>query len=199
MTDVDKDRLRAQLRNRRRQLPAGAALEAGEAAASQLDGLAHWASADKVAIYQAADGEVDAGPISRLCRELAKQLFLPVIMPDKRLEFAEWSSPAALQTNRFGIPEPSPDAPRCPVDLLDIIFLPLVGWDRKGGRLGMGGGFYDRSLAQAAGPLLVGLAYSIQEVDAVPTREWDVCMDFVVTEGGVFDTGQQLHHRHVQR
>jgi 5-formyltetrahydrofolate cyclo-ligase len=71
---------------------------------------------------------------------------------------------------------------RCPVAELDIIFLPLVGWDRSGGRLGMGGGFYDRTLAKLSGPVLVGLSHAEQEVAEVPREEWDVPLQFVVTD-----------------
>jgi 5-formyltetrahydrofolate cyclo-ligase len=189
MIDPDKAALRLQLRKRRRALPAKAALDAGEAVARQLEGIPRWASAQRVAVYQAADGEVDTRPICQRCLNLGKQLLLPVIMPDKHLEFAEWKRGAALQANRFGIPEPPPDAPRCPVNNLDVVFLPLVGWDRNGNRLGMGGGFYDRTLAEATAPLLIGLAYGIQQVAALPAHDWDVRMDFVITEAGVFATG----------
>jgi 5-formyltetrahydrofolate cyclo-ligase len=63
--------------------------------------------------------------------------------------------------------------------------MPLVGWDRQGGRLGMGGGFYDRALAGIKGPLLVGLAHAVQEVPQVPIDDWDVPLDFVVTESAL--------------
>ena len=66
--------------------------------------------------------------------------------------------------------------------LVGIIVLPLVGWDRQGTRLGMGGGYYDRSLAGVSGPLLAGLAYSVQESTVLPRDQWDVPLDIVVTE-----------------
>ena len=69
--------------------------------------------------------------------------------------------------------EPAPAAMRRPLDQLDILFMPLVGWDKRGNRLGMGGGFYDRALEHVSGPLLVGLAHSVQELEKVPNESWD--------------------------
>jgi 5-formyltetrahydrofolate cyclo-ligase len=63
--------------------------------------------------------------------------------------------------------------------------MPLVGWDRAGNRLGMGGGYYDRTLQSVSGPLLVGIAYSVQEVDDIPRESWDVALDIVLTEAGI--------------
>ena len=77
--------------------------------------------------------------------------------------------------------EPPPAAARRSANELDIIFLPLVGWDEFGNRLGMGGGFYDRTLAGVRQPLLVGLAHDCQRAERVPREAWDISMDFVAT------------------
>ena len=96
-----------------------------------------------------------------------------------------------LAANRFGIPEPRRNGKRQrKIWTLDLILLPLVGFDQHGGRLGMGGGFYDRSLAYRTlrknwhKPTLLGLAHSCQQVDRLAMASWDVALDATVTDGG---------------
>jgi 5-formyltetrahydrofolate cyclo-ligase len=112
-------------------------------------------------------------------------LFLPVIGEQNLMTFAEWTPGSELVANRYGIPEPPRAAQRCEIAALDIIAMPLVAWDRAGGRLGMGGGFYDRALAGTKNSLLVGLAHSVQELRQVPRDDWDIPLDFVVTESAL--------------
>lgn len=177
-----KDLMRKTLRLRRKRLSRSAQLTAAEAVTNRVTELPGWPAFRRIALYLANDGEVDTKPLSTGCRAAGKQLFLPVIDAGKMLHFAEWADGDKLLANRFGIPEPPPAATRCDARELDVVVLPLVAWDRRGGRLGMGGGFYDRTLAGVEGPLLVGLAHSLQEVPAVPRDDWDVSLDFVVTD-----------------
>jgi 5-formyltetrahydrofolate cyclo-ligase len=180
-----KAQLRQELRRRRQALGSSSQLAAAEAATSHITGLPRWPGARRIALYLANDGEIDTTPLGALCRTAGKQLFLPVIDETNLLEFAEWIDGDELVVNRYGIPEPPRHSPRGPATALDIIIMPLVGWDRQGGRLGMGGGFYDRALAGIKGPLLVGLAHAVQEVPQVPGDDWDVPLDFVVTESAL--------------
>ena len=92
-----------------------------------------------------------------------------------------------LKANRFGIAEPDlPASQLLPATRLDIIVVPLVAFDGHGNRLGMGGGFYDRSLADSSGhsPLLIGYAHDLQQVNQLPARPWDKKLHAVVTESG---------------
>ena len=177
-----KTELRNTLRRRRQQLDGERQKTAARALSHHVEMLPAWPGAQRIALYLAADGEIATDFIGRRARALGKKLFLPVISPDNTMEFAEWSGNCPLETNRYGIPEPPVAATRCPAADLDIIFLPLVGWDRSGGRLGMGGGFYDRTLAGLSGPVLTGLGHARQEVPEVPREEWDVPLHFVVTD-----------------
>ena len=182
---LSKIQLRNELRQRRQALSRQTRLAAAAAVSDNFKQLPRWTEASSIGLYLANDGEVDTLPLSKLCRGRGMRLYLPVINSDSSLSFAEWATDAQLSGNRFGIDEPPAAAPRCPVGALDILVLPLVGWDRRGGRLGMGGGFYDRTLATAGGPLLVGLAYSVQELPRVPTDAWDIAVDFIVTEAAL--------------
>ena len=177
-----KSQLRSELRQRRQALGQQAQSAAARGVVSSVTNLPLWSAARRVALYLAADGEIDTGPLATRIRNSEKALFLPVIQADNSLRFAAWHSSEPLLSNRYGIPEPAPDAALCPVEELDIVFIPLVGWDRAGGRLGMGGGFYDRTLEGVRGPVLVGLAHDVQEVDNIPRENWDVPLDFIATD-----------------
>lgn len=182
---LNKAQLRKRMRQQRQALDPPAQLRAASAVSSRVTQLPGWSAATRIALYLANDGEIDTSSMEAVCRNEGKQLFLPVIDESNELKFARWDSAVTLQTNRFGIPEPGADAERSSVSALDIVLLPLVAWDLHGGRLGMGGGYYDRALAGVDGPLLVGLAHALQQVARVPGDPWDISMDFVLTDAAL--------------
>lgn len=99
------------------------------------------------------------------------------------LHFSLYQPADKLQPNQYGILEPLSSAPHIALEKLDIVMTPLVAFDRQGHRLGTGGGYYDRTFAALQGkPRLVGMAYSMQEADPLPSDEWDVKLYGVVTE-----------------
>ncbi|MCB1842354.1 MAG: 5-formyltetrahydrofolate cyclo-ligase [Halioglobus sp.] len=179
--------LRQALRQRRKRLDGAAQASAARQLVTFIEQIPLWQQATSLAIYRPADGEIGTDPLIEKGRQLGKHIFLPVIDPDDRLRFALWETQASLQENRYGIGEPPPQAPRRALADIDILFMPLVGWDTRGGRLGMGGGFYDRCLGNTAWdkasprPLLVGLAHDCQEIACVPREPWDVALEYVAT------------------
>jgi len=187
MTDIQrrKIQLRSDLRQRRKAVSTNEQDTAAQALVNSVITLPNWTAARKVALYLAADGEISTCALVKLTRGLTKSIFLPRIT-DNDLGFAPWYKDAALSPNRYNIPEPMKDEVLCPASQLDIIFLPTVGWDRRGGRLGMGGGFYDRTLTDITGPLLVGLAYENQRVDDIPIERWDIPLDYVATDTALY-------------
>ena len=109
---------------------------------------------------------------------------LPSLRAGNRLVFVEYRRGMPMRANRFGILEPC-NAPPVALKELDVVCLPLVGFDRSGGRLGMGGGFYDRTFTRsrtAAMPKLIGLAHSIQQCEQLPRDPWDIPLAGVLTE-----------------
>jgi 5-formyltetrahydrofolate cyclo-ligase len=176
-----KSQLRSTLRQRRQSLSPSAQRDAAQALLKSISDLPTWTQAKRIALYMAADGEIDTRPLEQFARGLGKLLFLPAIDDDNCLRFVNWQTGDTLANNRYNIPEPPAAAMHCPPAALDIIFLPLVGWDLRGHRLGMGGGFYDRTLSGVTAPLRVGLAHEIQRVDAVPQDNWDVVLDYIAT------------------
>jgi 5-formyltetrahydrofolate cyclo-ligase len=176
----------------RKALPAAERMRAAEAIVAPLLALPELQSPGYVAGYWAMDGEVPLH-VLQLRLPAHSRWCLPCIQADGSLRFAPWRPGDPLVSNRFGIPEPDLD-PASQLDAADmaVILLPLVGFDRAGRRLGMGGGFYDRSLAFRAArpappPRLVGVAYSAQETAALPDDAWDVPLDAIVTERGRID------------
>ncbi len=176
-----KPALRKHLREQRLALASAFKAQAATAAAALASGLPGWNSARHIALYWPNDGELDPLPLAEACRQQQRNLYLPVLAGRDRLLFRQWDADTTLTANRFGIPEPDPGSPE-PAAGLDIIFLPLVGWQRDGYRLGMGGGFYDRTLAGLEGPLKVGLGFACQELEGMRAEPWDVTLDYVLTE-----------------
>lgn len=181
--------MRKQLRQGRQALSAAYRDFAAHALVSRITALSNWHGANTVAGYWPTDGEIDPRPLLDTARKNGVRVCLPVLEGSNTLLFREWTAGTALGNNRFGIPEPPPGTPRVTLAELDIILMPLVGWSRDGGRLGMGGGFYDRSLAGNVNAIKIGLAFACQEVEDLPVAPWDIPLDYVLTEA-------TLHHCH---
>jgi len=146
-----------------------------------------------VALYLPMRGEVDLRPCLELARARGARVYVPRIVNRRRrrMLFAPWTEGAERRCNAFGILEPRSAAGARPALALDVVVLPLVGFDPRGHRLGMGAGYYDRALRRRlAGsawrrPRLVGVAYACQQLAEIPASPWDVPLDLVVTERGV--------------
>ncbi|HMU90297.1 MAG TPA: 5-formyltetrahydrofolate cyclo-ligase [Pseudomonadales bacterium] len=181
--------LRRELRRQRRALSASAQRQAAASVARHLAGWLRFLHSRRIGHYLASDGEID--PTSALLRGQARgaQGFLPILHPfaHNRLLFAPHRPGERLILNRYAIAEP--DLRRqalTPAWSLDLVLLPLVAFDRSGARLGMGGGYYDRTFALdrpwPSRPLLVGVAHHFQERPQLPMATWDVPLDAVVTD-----------------
>ena len=183
---LDRVQLRRDLRSRRRALPAAQRIAAADTLANQLLALPFLPDSGHVAGYWAMDGEIALNSWQvRLPRSLV--YCLPVLHTDNSLRFAPWRPGEALVSNRFGIPEPDVDpAEALPAQALSLVVMPLVGFDARGHRLGMGGGWYDRSFAfrnaAAPPPWLVGAGFNVQRVPHLDQEAWDVIPDALCTE-----------------
>ena len=186
MTDP-RAQLRDDLRTRRRAIPAATRIAAAQALAERLLALPFMPAAGYVAGYWAMDGEI-ALHAWQLRLPSALTYCLPVLGRDKRLRFAPWRPGEPLASNRFGIPEPDVTASALlEPGTMALVVAPLVGFDASGQRLGMGGGWYDRSFAfrktHARPPWLVGAAFATQQCeDGITRQPWDVALDAVCTD-----------------
>ncbi len=158
--------------------------------ANQVCSLQAFRNSRRIAGYLANDGEIDPMHVITAAWTMRKQVYLPVLSPfQRKLYFAPYIPGMDMHVNRFGIPEPACS----PVNWvtawqLDLMLLPLVAFDNQGNRLGMGGGFYDRTLAyrqsrtHSIRPRLVGLAHELQHEQELSANSWDIPLDMIATE-----------------
>jgi 5-formyltetrahydrofolate cyclo-ligase len=182
--------LRASLNARRRQVPPQERRHAGQLVARNVDRALRLQSHWRIGLYAALPWELDTAPLIALAASRGCRVFLPCIdrrRASRAMRFAPLQG--RLEYNRLGIAEPEATEVLA-ARWLDVVFLPLVGFDRTGMRLGAGGGFYDRAFAFRQlrsiwhAPRLIGLAYAFQEVAGIGAAAHDVLMDAVVTEEG---------------
>ncbi|MBA1237395.1 5-formyltetrahydrofolate cyclo-ligase [Pseudomonas kunmingensis] len=190
---LSRPALRRKLRQARRQLTPAQQRLAASRLYRQLAQHPVFRRARHIALYLPNDGEIDPGLLLRAAQRRGKATYLPVLnpWPRTRMVFQRIKPGERLRRNRFDIFEPViRSARQRRVWALDLLLMPLVGFDGKGGRLGMGGGFYDRSLAYRAmrkkshKPTLLGLAHECQRVDQLPLESWDVPIQGTVTDQG---------------
>jgi 5-formyltetrahydrofolate cyclo-ligase len=184
---TDRHQIRQQIRQARRRLTAAEQDAAARTIAERVADTPHLASARRVALYLANDGELDPQPLIDWYWSRGAQVYLPVLHPFSpgHLLFLRYAPDTALIANRFGIPEPRLDVRLLlPKAELELIYTPLVAFDAAGNRMGMGGGFYDRTLSgwhRGQGPRPVGLAHDCQQLAAIPTDHWDVPLPELLT------------------
>lgn len=193
--NLSRQQLRRQLRQARRALSRHAQRQASLGLYRQLAQNPAWRRARHIALYLPNDGEIDPQLLLRAAQRQGKATYLPVLSawPRTKMVFQRIRPGEALTPNRFRILEPRRNLHRQrKIWALDLVLMPLVGFDDQGGRLGMGGGFYDRSLAyktrrkSANKPMLLGLAHACQQVDQLTLASWDVPLDATVTNKGWF-------------
>ena len=192
--DEERRVLRTGLRARRRQLTAAQRIAAASGVARALEQLPEFLTDPRVAGYWAIDGELPLHSVVASLRSRGQQFLLPRLAGTRLLRFAAWRPGIALESNRYGIPEPVCDEGELfEPEALDIVLLPMLGFDRRGYRIGYGGGYYDTSLEflrdrhGVAKPVLIGIAYAAQQLDVVEPAMWDVRLDYVATENELID------------
>jgi 5-formyltetrahydrofolate cyclo-ligase len=183
-------------RSQRRALSEIQQQQHSQALCQNTENLATYRNSQDIAFYLANDGEIDPHPLMEHSRHLGKNIYLPVLSPQENsLYFAPFEADSQLELNRFNIPEPvgHPSTWKT-AEQLELIFLPLVAFDTHGNRMGMGGGFYDRTLAflqqedLSKKPVLAGLAHEIQKVEQLLTQNWDIPLDYIITEKQLYRT-----------
>ncbi|MCG3723405.1 5-formyltetrahydrofolate cyclo-ligase [Vibrio cincinnatiensis] len=180
--------LRQHIRQRRNQLPSEIQFQASQdlihSAAQQVE----FKHSQHIALYLSTDGELDTMPLIEWLWTQGKSIYLPVLHPFSKghLLFLHYQFDTPMTYNQYGIIEPKLNKQLVkPVKELDLICTPLVAFDAQGHRLGMGGGYYDRTLStwfttgQGAKP--IGLAHDCQYVETLPTESWDIPLPKIVT------------------
>ena len=180
--------LRQSLRQKRRAISSTRRQYLARALLHQVQKTLRIERGQKIGLFLANDGEIDTVYIQNFLKNRGISIYLPVLN-DKSLKFAKIGS--QFRPNRFGIDEPI-NTPVLNAKRLNVIFMPLVGFDQQRNRLGMGGGFYDRTLGfkqqqqRFNSPKLYGLAFDCQEVDQLEVQAWDVSLDGIITPSRSF-------------
>jgi 5-formyltetrahydrofolate cyclo-ligase len=145
----------------------------------------HIADRQCIALYHALDEEAPAQRLGEALSAEGKQLCLPRVVDRMgSMEFREWTPGDDLEEGRFGTLQPLKSATLCHPD---TIVAPLLAFDRKLMRLGQGGGYYDRAFARYEDALRIGVAWSVQQMDVVPTDPWDMPLHMVITERSLIE------------
>ena len=185
---ADKKTLRAQMRARRRALTMAERQAAAQRFADHIWPQLQRPQCRHIAVYLAFDGELDLQPLIARLWAAGKAVYLPVVsrLAPRRLWFRPYRPNQRLKTNRFGIPEPISGSVLASRQL-DVVLLPLTAFDQAGTRLGMGGGFYDRTFAYrraslASRPRLIGVGYRWQQVEQLVREPHDLPVQAIVTD-----------------
>ena len=189
----NREDIRQEVRHKRSKLNDIIQQEQGELLLEKLTRQKEIINAKKIAIYLANDGELNTQPFINWCLKNDISVYLPVIHPFSKgnLLFLKYTESSILIKNKYGILEPKLDVRDIiTLDKLNIIFTPLVAFDEQGNRLGMGGGFYDRTLAtwhvqyqqnKQTNLLPIGLAHDCQKVKNIPHESWDIPLPIIIT------------------
>jgi 5-formyltetrahydrofolate cyclo-ligase len=188
---IERRQLRRELRARRRAIQGNARRQAAIRLARRVDAARWLRPGRRIGLYLAMDEEIDTAPLLQLARQRGCLIALPRITSVRHDRMRFFAPGDGIGRGAFGILEPR-GGRMLPARELDVVFMPLVGFDARGNRIGMGRGFYDRHfahrlrLAHWRRPLLVGLAYGVQQVDALPLAAHDVPVDAIVTESSTY-------------
>ena len=174
-----RNQLRQQIRKTRANLTALQQQQAEDSITQQALALIEERNAQHIALYVSFDGEISTDKLIKTLWAQDKYVYLPVLHPfnPNHLLFLRYLPDTPMLKNKFGIWEPKLNVQSVlPLKELDILFTPLVAFDKQGNRLGMGGGFYDRTLQnwRNSSFIPVGLAHQCQQVEQLPTEAWDV-------------------------
>jgi 5-formyltetrahydrofolate cyclo-ligase len=185
--------IRQVLRSKRKALTTTFQKNASEDLLLTLKNDAVIKKAKHIALYLANNGELDLQPFIHWCWQQNKHIYLPVVHPFSKghLLFLRYDNNSTMVRNRYNIEEPKLDVRYIkPIQQLDIIFTPLVAFDNTGARIGMGGGYYDRTLANwyenyvqdtQCSPSIIGLAHDCQQITEVPDEAWDIPLPRIIT------------------
>ena len=192
-----RQELRSQMRKQRRTLSVHERKRYSLQIAKRIAKTPLFRNSNRIAFYIARDGELDLWPLMQIAWKMKKHCYLPILSPpfQQHLYFGRYEEGDPLIPNQFSIPEPkvSPRQWR-KGRRLDLVLTPLVAFDAAGNRLGMGGGYYDRTFAYLRNhrhlqkPKLVGVAYAFQQVPHLESARWDVPLSSIVTPKNIFSS-----------
>lgn len=187
MADTFKNALRNTLKQVRSKVSNTYRTKSSNQIGSRIRSMEQYRKAKRIALYHAVNGEIDLSSIWISAPLQGKFCYFPVLKDDFSLLFLPATPATPFKQNKYGIPEPDVSHELAiPVDELDLIFMPLVGFDSRCARLGMGAGYYDRTLEHKKNCTLLGVAYEFQRVYFIEPQPWDVPLDAVLTQKTIY-------------
>ena len=192
-----KQNLRKEMRQKRRNLDEQQQDRAAADLLKNLLKVQSFTQAKRISMYFPNDGEIDPTLVMLSALSMSKRCYYPIIFPQRKpkLYFAPVTPGCRLKPDRMGILSPVvPPSMWLKPAQLDLVLLPLVSFDASGSRIGMGGGFYDASFAFLSSrkhwqrPKLIGIAHEIQKTEKITTDHWDVPLQVIVTDKGIYKT-----------
>ncbi|HAU0771484.1 TPA: 5-formyltetrahydrofolate cyclo-ligase [Legionella pneumophila] len=187
MSDQYKVALRNTIKQVRSKLSVSYRTASSNQICTRIRSLEQYRQAKRIALYFAVNGEVDLTFLWKSAPLQGKYCYFPVLNNDSTLSFLPATPNTPFKTNKYDIPEPDVDIELAlPIDELDLIIMPLVAFDAHCTRLGMGSGYYDRTLSNKSKAHLLGVAYQFQRVDYIEPRPWDVPLDAVITQKAIY-------------
>ncbi|WP_312948473.1 5-formyltetrahydrofolate cyclo-ligase [Superficieibacter sp.] len=192
VTSLQRQEIRRHIRQLRHALSPEQQTQFAQQAAARMMAYPPMVMAHTVALFLSFDGELDTRPLIEQLWRAGKRVYLPVLHPFSpgNLLFLHYHQQSELVVNRLKIHEPKLDVRDVlPLSQLDVLVTPLVAFDAQGQRLGMGGGFYDRTLQHWQQYRLqpVGYAHDCQRVEALPVEQWDIPLPAVITPSTVWE------------
>ena len=186
---AEKRRIRRAMRERLREITPDRARSAGLRIADEVVRLEVWRAAMRVVLFASLPDEIDTSTVWLRAIRDGKPVLLPRMTSAQRLEFAFGARSTLISDPRYRIWEPPPDSPPMKLTRHDLVLVPGLAFDRQGGRLGRGGGYYDRTFATGrmvgARPILIGVGFGFQVVDRLPMTSRDTWMDGILSEAEV--------------
>ncbi|MFQ3323148.1 MAG: 5-formyltetrahydrofolate cyclo-ligase [Pseudomonadales bacterium] len=182
---VQRNQLRQDLRLTRKNLSSEQQLAAADSVASNINSIPEFQHANSIGGYIVNDGEIDPAQLILQAWKNNKAIYLPKIKTNNDMVFVRYEQNSTLEKNQYGIAEPSSSDV---AETLDVVLVPLVGFDKSGNRLGMGGGYYDRYLAHCQQhTYLIGLAHHCQQVTQLEIKSWDIPLNLIVTDNQIIN------------
>ena len=154
---------------------------------TRIKALEQYRRAKNIALYFAINNEIELSSIWNSAPLQGKFCYFPALNKDLTLSFLPATPATPFKNNKYGIPEPDVSFDTAiPVEELDLIIMPLVAFDMRCTRLGMGAGYYDRTLENKELKALFGVAFQFQLVDFIDPQPWDIPLDAVITQKAIY-------------
>ncbi len=190
MKGDSRDAIRQAMLYQRAALDRDTLQHSAQSLLQNLKSLTQFRKSKRISAYIAVKGEIDPSPALAWAREQKAVTYLPIAMY-RKLRFAPYNEQTTLVAGDYNIPVPDYDKSELiNADELDLVLVPMVAFDKTLNRLGMGGGYYDRSFAfrsePSDHPYLVGVAHDFQGIDQLPAEPWDIPMDAIVTDEKIY-------------